>query len=266
MTARAAGPDWINRVQAFNALLRQLIDRIAEPQTSIAAASLFGVSAGTIGANLTERREAAAAALSVHPDHFRKHIEPRLLAQLAQALAADSERMTSTRVAPPQLLPMTRPPAPLPADMFAWEAVEHEEQLSRLWSSVYALRAELLACERWASMDPGSGEHVDAADAALWRVGQLHVAIRSYRRAYGSRLLHGDIPPERLIGMAGWTPDLRPPDVELLCHRGPDAERLRGFLDDLTAAPGGQDLRDRWVSDLLVPHLIIITGNRSTSS
>jgi hypothetical protein len=150
--------------------------------------------------------------------------------------------------------------------MFAWEAVEHEEQLSRLWAAVYALRAELLACERWASMDPGSGEHVDAAETALWRAGQLHVAIRAYRRAYGNRLLHGDIAPDRLVGMAGWTPPLSPQDVELLCHRGPDAERLRAFLDDLTADLDGQALRDRWVNDLLVPHLITITSNGSTSS
>jgi hypothetical protein len=266
VTARAAGPDWINRAEAFNTLLRQLIDRIPEPQTSLATACLFGIWTGTIGATLTERREAAATALGVHPDHFRKHIEPRVLGQLAQALAADSERMTSTRIAPPQLLPMTRRPAPLPADMFAWEAVEHEEALSRLWSAVYALRAELLAGERMASMDPGSSGHVDAAEAALWRLGQLHVAIRAYRRAYGVRLLHGDIAPDHLVGMAGWTPPLSPQDVELLCHRGPDAELPQVFLNDLTAGLDGRDLRDRWVDALTVPHLITITSNGSTTS
>jgi hypothetical protein len=266
VTARAAGPDWINRVAAFNTLLRQLIDRIPEPQTSLATAMLFGIWTGTTGTTLTERREAAATALSVHPDHFRKHIEPRVLAQLAQALAVDSERMTSTRVAPPQLLPMTRPPAPLPADMFAWEAVEHEEQLSRLWSAVYALRAELLACERMASMDQGSSEHIDAAEAALWRYGQLHVAIRAYRRAYGVRLLHGDIAPDNLVGMAGWTPALNPAEIDVVCHRAPEAERLHTFIDDLAAYPDGQRVRDRWVNELLVPHITTINANGSKPS
>ncbi|NUR59380.1 MAG: hypothetical protein HOV87_12030 [Catenulispora sp.] len=265
VTARAAGPDWINRVEAFNTLLRQLIDRIADHQTSLAAAILFGTWTGTIGNSLTERREGAAMALGVHPDHFRKHIEPRILAQLAQALDTDSERMANTRVAPPQLIPMVARPMPLPADMFAWEAVEHEEQLSRLWAAVYALRAELLACARWSSMDPGSGEHVDAAEAALWRLGQLHVEIRAYRRAYGARLLHGGIAPEHLVGMAGWTPELTPDDLDLVCHRGPDAERLRTFIDDLTADAAGQRVRDQWVEDLFAPYLTTTSTGSNAS-
>lgn len=266
VTARAAGPDWINRVEAFNTLLRQLIDRIPDNQTSRAAAILFGTWTGTFGTTLTERREGAATALSVHPDHFRKHIEPRLLAQLAQALAADSERMATTRVAPPHLVPMIARPVPLPADMFAWEAVEHEEQLSRLWAAVYALRAELLACARMASMDPGSGDHLDAAEAALWRLGQLHVAIRAYRRAYGARMLHGGIAPEHLVGMAGWSPAMNPDEIDLVCHRGPDAQRLRTFLDDLNRDEPGQQVRNRWAHALLAPHLSTVNANRRSTS
>jgi hypothetical protein len=265
VTARAAGPDWINRVEAFNALLRQLIDRMPDSQTSLAAAILFGVWTGTTATTLTERREAAASALSVHPDHFRKHTEPRILAQLAHSLAVDSARMAATQVAPPQLIPMVARPAPLPEDMFAWEAVEHEEHLSRLWSAVYAVRAELLACERMASMDPGSGEHAGAAEAALWRYGQLHVVIRAYRCAYGARMLHGGIAPEHLVGMAGWTPPLTPQDIDMVCHRSPDAARLRTFLSEMTADPDGQHIRDRWVNALLVPHLTATTAGSAPS-
>src|ERR1700722_6162093 len=259
VTARAAGSDWIDRVEAFNTLLRQLIGRIPDNRMSLATAILFGLWTGTAGTTLTERREGAAAALSVHPDHFRKHIEPRVLARLAQALDADSARMVATQIAPPQLVPVAARPAPLPEDIFAWEAVEHEEHLSRLWSAGYALHAELLACARIASMDLGSCDHVDAAEAALWRYGQLQVAIYAYRRAYGIRMLHGGIAPEHLVGIAGWSPPLTRQDIDLLCHHNPDAEGPRSFLTDLIAEPDGQFVRDHWVAALLVRHPTAIT-------
>jgi hypothetical protein len=116
-----------------------------------------------------------------------------------------------------------------------------------------------------ASMDPGSGEHAGAAEAALWRYGQLHVVIRAYRCAYGARMLHGGIAPEHLVGMAGWTPPLTPQDIDMVCHRSPDAARLRTFLSEMTADPDGQHIRDRWVNALLVPHLTATTAGSAPS-
>jgi hypothetical protein len=254
IVARSAGPDRASRIRAFNALLRQLIARVPDANLSLAAAVLFGDGPSGTGRTLTVRRESAAKVLGMHPDHFRKHLEPRILTQLAQALAADSARMRSDRIAPPQLVPMVAPPAQLPEDMFAWEAVEHEEHLSRLWAAVYALRAELLACERLSSMDRDGQQLLDAAQRSLWRWGQLQVAIREYRRTYGVRLLNADIAPGKLVGMAGWTPQLDPVDVEVVCHYGPDAEPLGPYLKHLTAHPAGQRLHDQWVAALRAPH------------
>lgn len=259
--ARAAAPDRASRVEVFNSLLRQVIARLPEPQTSLATATLFGDWTGTTGTTLTERRVGAATVLSRDPDHFRKHIEPRILGDVAAALAADSARMLTTSAMPPRLMPVLVEPAGLPKDIWAWEAVEHEEHISRLWASVYALRAELLACERLASFDPSGSELGDAADAALWRLGQLHVAIRAYRRGYGNRLLHGDIAPEALIGLAGWSPPLDPSEVDAVCHHAPDAERLRAYLNDLTADPAGKRVRDRWRSAFLTPHRTNANGS-----
>ncbi|HCT79552.1 MAG TPA: hypothetical protein DGG94_14205 [Micromonosporaceae bacterium] len=254
VAARATTRDRDSRVAAFNALLGQLIRRMTDPGQAAAAGRLFGERA-TAGHNLTERRAGAALSLGRDPDHFRKHIEPRILADLAAALAADSDRMITTRATPPQLIPVLHPRAELPQDMWAWEAVEHEEHISRLWAAVYALRAELLACERVASFDPLSVELRDAADAALWRLGQLHVAIRTYRRAYGNRLLHGDIAPETLIGLAGWSPPLGPGEVDVVCHLGPDTERCRIFITDLIATEPGARIHAHWFARLSIhPH------------
>ncbi len=262
--ARAGGPDRASRAEAFNSLLRQLIARMPDNQTSRATAILFGDWTGTIGTTLTERREGAAMVLGRDPDHFRKHIEPRILGDVAAALTADSARMLTTSAMPPRLTPVLMQPAGLPEDIWAWETVEHEEHISRLWAAVYALRAELLACERLASFDPSSSELGGAADAALWRLGQLHVAIRIYRRGYGNRLLHGDIAPETLIGLAGWTPPLDPGEVDVVCHHAPDAERLRTYLDELTADPAGERVRARWRAAFLTPHRTIALGSTTS--
>jgi hypothetical protein len=248
--ARAATDDRDSRAAAFNTLLRQLLQRMPDPGLALAASILFGAVPATAGDNLTARRSAAALSMSRDPDHFRKNIEPRILADLAQALAADSDRMRATRAVPPRLIPVLHPPAELPQDMWAWEAVEHEEHIARLWAAVYALRAELLCCERLASFDPFGAALVDAAGAALWRAGQLHIAVRAYRRAYGARLLHGDIAPETLIGLAGWIPPLSPNDVDVICHHSPDTERCRTFITSLTADEPGAGVHARWFACL----------------
>lgn len=264
VTARATTRDRDSRVAAFNALLRQLLRRMTDPGLAVAAGMLFGERA-TAGNTLTERRAGAALSMGRDPDHFRKHIEPRILADLAAALAADSDRMTTTRATPPRLIPVLHPRAGLPQDMWAWEAVEHEEHISRLWAAVYALRAELLACERVASFDPLNAELRDAADAALWRLGQLHVAIRTYRLAYGNRLLHGDVAPETLIGLAGWSPPLDPAEIDVVCHHGPDAERCRTFITDLTAAEPGARIHAHWFARLSIhPHITAAEAGSTT--
>lgn len=253
--ARAGTGDRDSRAVAFNALLRQMVQRLPDPGLGLAGAMLFGAIAPTSGNNLTARRAGAALSLNRDPDHFRKHIEPRILAEIAQALAVDSDRMRATRAVPPRLIPVLHPPAELPQDMWAWEAVEHEEHIARLWAGVYALRAELLACERLASFDPFGAELVDAAGAALWRAGQLHVAIRTYRRAYGARLLHGDVAPESLIGLAGWSPPLTPDDVDVVCHHSPDTALRQTFITALTAGEPGAGVHARFFAHLSThPH------------
>ncbi len=257
VAARASTGDRDSRVTAFNALLRQMFQHLADPGQSIAVAKLFGEDRATAGSTLTERRIAAAASIGRDPDHFRKHIEPRILAEVAAALAADSARMAATRAVPPPLIPVLKAPPGLPEDMWAWEAVEHEEYISRLWASVYALRAELLACARLASFDPLSADLRDAADVALWRLGQLQVVIRSYRRAYGNRLLHGEIALETLIGMAGWSPPLEPAEIDLVCDSSQEDEPYSAFVTRLTASKQSRDLRGRWFRHLSAPRTVI---------
>lgn len=61
--------------------------------------------------------------------------------------------------------------------------------------------------------------------------------------------------------MAGWSPPLDPSEIDLVCHRGPDAERLGIFLVALTADAAGQRVRDRWVATLLMPRTDSANGS-----
>ncbi|MGH8901683.1 MAG: hypothetical protein ACRDYA_08350 [Egibacteraceae bacterium] len=90
-------------------------------------------------------------------------------------------------------------------DPFAWEITEHEETLFRLWSAVYALRAELLAVDRLVSMDARIDKVTSAAETALWRAGLLMVEAARYTAAYGQALLGADTQfrAEDLVGLAG---------------------------------------------------------------
>jgi hypothetical protein len=130
------------------------------------------------------------------------------------------------------------------------EAVEHEEHIVRLWAGVYALRAELLACQRLASMNPAGAELRESAEAALWRAGQLHAAARRYRRAYGARILHGGIAPDALIDLAGWSPPLDPAAIETVCRSSPDCSDIHAFLTGLASDSAGRGIRENWVAAL----------------
>jgi hypothetical protein len=158
---------------------------------------------------LTERRAKAADVAGYEVHHFRKRIEPRICEHLAILLAADTAA-ANTRAVPPRLSRAARP-LRLPADVFAWEAAQHEQAIAELWSAVYALRAALLAVAHQASMDGARHpETAAAAHQALLRLTRLHTAAAAYRVVYGPQLLGADpgTDPGDLAALAGWHPEL----------------------------------------------------------
>jgi hypothetical protein len=247
VTAQAATGERVSRVAAFDALLRTLLARFPDQRLAAAAQALFGLSLGMAGATLTARRSAAAVACGREAHHFRKHLEPRILDQLAAAVAADSDGLVIRQAVAPVLLPAAGPTA-LPPEVFAWEVTEQAEQLARLWSGVYALRAELLACQRLASMDPCGPAVTEAAQHVLWHTARLHAAVAGYRRAYGNRLLHAQVPPGALVALAGWAPPLTDQQITLVCRYVPDSHDERTFTRRLSNTPEGARLRQEWVT------------------
>lgn len=208
VVARAAWPDDpASRLRALDSLLRWQLARFAHRRLAAPARLLFGAVPEASGMTLTERREKAAVSAKYEVHHFRKRVEPEICEQLAEMLNADSEDLRSRAI--PPALGQARRPLRLPADVFAWEAAEHEQALSLLWSGVYALRAALLAAAvATGTSGPDSAQAADAARTALWRLAQTLSAAAAYVVAYGPTVLGADPPtePDELALLAGWYP------------------------------------------------------------
>lgn len=245
--ARALHPDDVeSRARALDGLLREQLDRFENAELGPAARLLFGADAATSGVTLTARRQAAAAAAGYEMHHFRKRIEPKVTALVAWQLRRDSEEFTARHATAPELYAATRPLV-LPADVFAWEAAEHQHALAALWGAIYQLRAELLTVARLVSMDASETEISRAAGAALWRHAQFLSASVRYRAAYGAVLLHqASHGPQELVAYAGWTPSLTPAQELLLAELGDPAAGIVDFTARLDAADGGAELAAAW--------------------
>jgi hypothetical protein len=246
--ARALHPDDPgSRARALDGLLREQLDHLENVELAPAARLLFGAEPATSGATLTARRVAAAAASDYEVHHFRKRIEPKLVELVAWQLRRDSEEFTARHATPPELRAASGPLV-LPADVFAWEAAEHQHAVAALWGAVFLLRAELLTVARLASMDAAEVDVAVATGIALWRHAQVLRASAWYRAAYGEVLLHAanERGPREIAASAGWTPTLTPAQELLLAELVDPNLGLSDFRTRLDAADGGPELGTAW--------------------
>ncbi|MFL6120405.1 hypothetical protein [Actinophytocola sp.] len=251
VVARAVDPaDASSRTAALDGTLRGLLARFDDARYAPAVRALFGLPPAEPGLNLTLRRELAAEAAGHEVHHFRKRIEPKLVEKVAWELLSDADRFTRSTLIAPRLAPATTR-QPVPADPFAWEVAEHEEQLSRIWSVLYAARAELLAVERLISLEAGRTSIIIAAVTAAWRWAVARAEATSYTTAFA---LEADIGPAELVALAGWTPVLTPAQASRLVEAAAGGASREQFV---AALHGETELGNTWVNGFLT---------RSTSS
>ncbi len=150
VVARSIDPsDRLSRVKALDLLIKSLLVHYPDDELGEAARVIFGLASGSRGKNLTARRAQAASETNYEADHFRKHVERKILTMLAWQLHQDSQNyIPRSRATPPPLESSGDTPVITQGDISSKEAAEHEELLSRLWAHVYALRAEILRVER----------------------------------------------------------------------------------------------------------------------
>ena len=206
--------DRLSRVKALDELLRKLLTYYPDDVLSEAARVLFGMAPGSRGKNLTARREQAASETGYEADHFRKHIEPKILKQLAWQLHRDSQNyVPRERETPPPLEISGDTPFISVGDVTAKDKNEHEEALSRLWAHVYALRAEVLRVERlkqwpYDETEPDLSDRVlrEALDAREREVKAVRAEVERYIQRYGESIAHGEgeFSARALTRLAAW--------------------------------------------------------------
>lgn len=189
IVSRAPHPyDLHSRVEALN---RQMVRLLADLDNEIGQPlrTLFCISKGTRGTNLTVRRERAAEEMGYEATHFRKQIEPKLLDELAELIYYDLLRYKSRSH---RALEYNEPTGDTP-DLTDRHLTYEEELLSRIWQHVYQLRAELIGQYR---LDGQPGyerqveEHRQNANVATERVKAL---VAEYRDTFGGDFIrHGD--------------------------------------------------------------------------
>lgn len=235
VVARAVDPaDEASRTAALDGTLRGLLARYDDARYAPAARALFGLPPAEPGQNLTVRRELAATAAGHEVHHFRKRVEPKLIEKVAWELLADADRFTRSAMIAPRLAPVTAR-QPVPADPFAWEVAEHEEQLSRLWSALYAARAELLAVERLISLEADRMDILQTAVTAAWRWAAARAEAISYTTAFAP---DGDTGPDELVALAGWTPPLTAPQASRLTEAAAGGASREQFVAALHGETG----------------------------
>lgn len=228
--AHAQHPDErASRIAALDRVLRQLLAGFGRSPRGQAARVLFGAARGTRGTTLTFRRLEAAGVLERHEDHLRKHLEPKILDDLAFAFHQENLRyMPASPKARPEIAAHEDTPV-LTDDSFT----EQEELLCKVWSAVYGYRSEVIAIQRRLNeahaedRDP-DGDLQDHINTGTWQLARLLTSASDYLDRYGDEILHGETAYniEGLVALAGWHGGVS----------GEEAKRVR-----FAAAKGGVD-------------------------
>jgi hypothetical protein len=242
--ARAADPaDEASRTTALDGTLRGLLARFPDARYASAARALFGLPPAEPGQNLTVRRNLAAEQAGHESHHFRKRVEPKLIETIAWELLADAERFTRSAMIAPRLAPATKR-QPVQEDPFAWEVAEYEEQFSRLWSAIYAARAELLAVERLISLQSSRLDIVHTAVTAAWR----WAIARAEAISYTTFTPDLEVSADEMAALAGWTPTLTSAQASRLTEAAAGGASREQFV---TALHGETELGNVWTRGFL---------------
>lgn len=220
VTARSVLPhDPLARLDGLDRLFKRELRRLGLVELRRPAAALFGLTGQ--GGTLTERRRRAAELSGYEFDHLRKRIEPRIVEQLSWQLHQDSLQYVQRGDDGQPFSVSGDTPTISEDDIADVKDAEREALLSDVWSRVYALRAALIRREVTVNDPSHAQENAQHAETALWRLGELLVALDRFLDAYGNEILHGaaSYNAEGLIRLAGWTGELSTEDARELRWR-----------------------------------------------
>jgi hypothetical protein len=208
--ARSVDPGQrLARVDALEKLLRAELKHLGLVNLRRPAQALFGFGSGA-GLTLTDRRHRAAALAGYELDHFRKRIEPKICRQLAWQLHQDGLRYVRRGGGSAPIETSGPTPSIQAEHIERPDTAEHEALLSRIWSDVYGLRAELILHESARDDPEGTRQFEEAQGGSEWYLARLLTGLDRYMDRYGSRILHGaaEHDARSLVRLAGWSGEI----------------------------------------------------------
>ncbi len=190
---------------AIERLIKSMLSSFGSSTHGQAARILFASEKGYRGTTLTHRRINASIRLERSVDHLRKHIEPKIVSDLAFLFHQEN-----LHYKPVSKHGRPEPGAPEDLPIITDDSfTEKEELLSRLWGSVYGFRAELIATKNrlLGEDEEATSEFIYYRDLANWKLAQLLTDIYNYIDKYGDEILSGEVPysVEGLVVLAGWS-------------------------------------------------------------
>lgn len=148
-------------------------------------ATLLGLAEGTRGLNQTERRSDAAYRLDVNEDHFRKNLARDRIQELADELTA-MDSTFQARLAHK----LNRPTAIESRLEIDW--LKRHEAYRRIWSPVFAMRADLLILLGYLHDDAPESDVADRLMNLLWRRAQSTRSLDLFVEEFGGLWLLSD--------------------------------------------------------------------------
>jgi len=182
VVARAIHPDdAYGRLDSLNETLTQLVGELDDAVLGDASRIIFGLAESSRGTTLTVRRERCADLLGYDVDHFRQHVEVRILGLVGEALYRDLIRYRSRLSRPVTAYETSRPsPQLLKEDITA-----EEELVCRIWQRLYEVRAERIAFHRSDDEEVRRVHQVAEEHAALL----LNEVAAEYVETYGKQYI-----------------------------------------------------------------------------
>lgn len=122
-------------------------------------------------------------------DHFRKHIEPKLIEDIATLLYRDLLRY-KRRI---RRAPLSEEPTGDTPSIMEQDFTHQEELVSRIWQRVYGWRAELIAVGRLSGQPGYESQAEDHRQAAGREEAALRRLLNEYAETYGKEFVrHGE--------------------------------------------------------------------------
>lgn len=243
-------------------LLRSAVDQLGGGSLQETAEYSLGLTQGTGLWSSRRRREKAAEAYELTPDTFRKKPEKEVLGQVVEAILSicHEGRFRRARVE----MENKRHPAD---SRLTVQWVERFEAYNRIWTPVYALRANLEAAldtyEEEAAdhypWDPSSDEPYDPirqahgyARSALYNYVQYLLELKRFKSLYGGLWLMSDAETEEAVSDAiyriGWHNDINDEDESFLRRHLADVrhEEKEHFWQVVLSFSTGRKVMKQW--------------------